>query len=94
MDEMEKDLEMKMELVRKFVSHAGLNNAAESALEEMAEFSQDYGEGMEDFKSYLSDIKEHGFDMVEYPLYSTPIIMSASFLIMLLASKSFIKSMA
>lgn len=72
MDEMEKDLEMKIGLVRKFVSRAGLNNAAESALEEIADFSQDYGEGMEDFKSYLSDIKEHGFDTAEYPLYSDP----------------------
>lgn len=72
MDEMEKDLEMKESLVKEYVSKRGLNGAVEAVLDDLVEFSQNYGEGMDDFKSYLSDIKENGFDVVEYPLCSEP----------------------
>lgn len=73
MGEMEKDLEMKENLVKEYVSKRGLNNAVEAALDELAAFSQNYGEpGMDDFKSYLSDIKENGFDIVECPLCAEP----------------------
>lgn len=72
MDEMEKILDSRNEIIAGYAFEKGLNSLEEDALDEMASFSLEYGLDMDSFKAYLKDVKEHGFDCVENPLLDRP----------------------
>lgn len=72
MDEVEKILDRRIEIIGDYSFMKNLNSLEQDALEKMANFSLEYGLDMDSFKAYLKDVKEHGFDHVEAPLLDNP----------------------